>query len=214
MSYGCWVISAIFFYALGGNVIERPDGIVIAGAFILLMLTVSGVSRYRRSTELRVSAITFCDAESQDLWSQISNKKVNLVPIKTATPEARRMKAEEIAKHYKVQGPLAYLHVFLVDNRSEFIAPLRVEVIREGDDYIINVSGAIAIANTIAYISELLDPIAIFLGLTRQDPMTQSLRFFLMGEGETATLVYTILLRWWEYTPEEDVRPYIFLMSD
>jgi len=26
--------------------------------------------------------------------------------------------------------------------------------------------------------------------------------------------VYTILLRYWEATPEEDVRPLIFLMSD
>jgi hypothetical protein len=27
-------------------------------------------------------------------------------------------------------------------------------------------------------------------------------------------MVYTILLRYWEYTPEDDVRPYIFLMSE
>ena len=44
--------------------------------------------------------------------------------------------------------------------------------------------------------------------------MTQALRFFLFGEGETGLLVYTILLRYWEYTPEEDVRPFIYLMSD
>ena len=28
------------------------------------------------------------------------------------------------------------------------------------------------------------------------------------------SLVYQILLRYWEFTPEDDVRPYIFLMSD
>ena len=27
-------------------------------------------------------------------------------------------------------------------------------------------------------------------------------------------LVYTILLRYWAHTPEEDVQPYIFLMSE
>jgi hypothetical protein len=104
--------------------------------------------------------------------------------------------------------------VFLIDNRSEFLAPLRVEVDRDASNYVVKVSGAIAIANTVAYISELIDPIALFLGLTRQDPMTQSMRFLLLGEGETGLLVYTILLRYWEYTPEEDVRPLIFLMSD
>ena len=144
----------------------------------------------------------------------MAGKKINLVPIKTATAEARRTKAEEIRRHYKVEGPLGFLHVFLIDNRSEFITPLKIEVTREGNDYVIHVSGAIAIANTVSYVSELLDPIAIFLGLTRQNPVEQSIRFLLLGEGETGMLVYTILLRYWEYTPEEDVRPYIFLMSD
>jgi hypothetical protein len=60
----------------------------------------------------------------------------------------------------------------------------------------------------------LIDPISIFLGLTRQNPVTQAFRFLLLGEGETGLLVYTILLRYWEFTPEEDIRPYIFLMSD
>jgi len=44
--------------------------------------------------------------------------------------------------------------------------------------------------------------------------MTQSLRFLLFGEGETGLLVYTILLKYWASTPEEDVRPLIFLMSE
>jgi len=44
--------------------------------------------------------------------------------------------------------------------------------------------------------------------------MTQAMRFLLFGEGEVGLLVYKILLRYWDYTPEEDVRPCIFLMSD
>lgn len=214
MSAYCWAVTVIFGYALVGNEIERPDGLLIAGGFVLLTLGVSGISRYIRATELRVSDISFSDTESQTLWSEIVGKKINLVPVKTATMEARRRKAAEIRKHYNVKGQLGFLHVLLVDNRSEFLAPLRVEVTRDGNDYIIHVQGAIAIANTVAYISELVDPIAIFLGLTRQDPMTQSVRFLLLGEGETGMLVYTVLLRYWDYTPEDDVRPYIFLMSD
>ncbi|HYO82074.1 MAG TPA: hypothetical protein VES20_11770 [Bryobacteraceae bacterium] len=214
LSLYCWGITAIFLYALVGNVMERPDGLVIAAIFILLIMAVSGFSRYMRATELRVSNVTFCDSHTEELWREMAGKKVNLVPIKTASEQARNAKREEIRRHYKCEGPLAFLHVFLIDNRSEFIAPLRVEVRRSGADYIVHVSGATAIANTVAFISELLDPIAVFLGLTRLNPMSQSIRFFLFGEGETAMLVYTILLRYWEYTPEEDVRPLIFLMSD
>lgn len=74
--------------------------------------------------------------------------------------------------------------------------------------------GAVAIANTIAYVSEAIDPISIFIGLTRRSLMAQAIRYLLFGEGETGLVVYTILLRYWDWTPAEDVRPLIFLMSD
>jgi hypothetical protein len=209
-----WLVALVFAYTLVDNVIHRPDGLVIASIFILLVLTVSGVSRYMRATELRAAEIIFCDNESATLWNEIVGKKVCLVPLKTASPEARKRKAEEISRHYRVDDRLAFVHAFLLDNRSEFIAPLRIEIRRDGPNYIVHVSGAIAIANTIAYLSELIDPISIFLGLTRQNPVSQAFRFLLLGEGETGVLVYTILLRYWEFTPEEDIRPYIFLMSD
>jgi hypothetical protein len=106
------------------------------------------------------------------------------------------------------------MHVNLLDNRSEFSSPLEVRLRREGEDYAAEVFGAVAIANTIAYISECIDPISIFIGLTRRNLMGQAIRYLLFGEGETGLIVYTILLRYWDWTPEEDVRPLIFLMSD
>lgn len=91
---------------------------------------------------------------------------------------------------------------------------MEVEISRDGQDYVIEVFGAAAIANTIAYISEQIDPISIFIGLTRQNLMQQAFRYVLFGEGETGLMVYTILLKYWDMTPEDDVRPLIFLMSD
>jgi hypothetical protein len=85
---------------------------------------------------------------------------------------------------------------------------------REGDDYVAEVYGALALANTIAFVSEAIDPISIFIGLTRRGLTGQALRYLLFGEGETGLMVYAILLRYWAWTPEEDVRPLIFLMSD
>ena len=142
------------------------------------------------------------------------DKKVNLVPIRSTDQAARLRKVSEIQQYYTVEGPLAFVHVHLLDNRSEFMANLRVKVTTEGDHYLIEVSQAIAIANTIAYISELMDPISIFLGLSRQSLMTQSLRYLLWGEGETGLMVYTILVRYWNWTPPGDVRPVIFLISE
>jgi len=214
LSWYFWLVSAVFAFTFVDNVIGRPDGIYIASAFILCVLVSSAISRYQRATELRVAAFTFADEASSALWQQLRGKQVNLVPLRRSTPEQRGRKAAEIRTYYHVNGPLAFLHVSLLDNRSEFMAPLSVRVCYEGDNSVIDVSGAIAIANTIAYISELMDPISIFVGLTRQNLMSQSFQFLLWGEGETGLMLYKILLRYWEWTPGEDVRPLIFLMSE
>jgi len=208
------VASAVFLFALVDNVIERPDGVIIASIFIFVVLVVSGISRYMRSTELRATHVTFIDPETLRLWPTIIGKKVNLVALRMNTAAARARKTEELRKHYALDGPLAFIHVQLLDNRSELMAPLQIHATREGENYVIEVTGAIAIANTIAYVSELIDPTSIFLGLTRQNLMSQSVRFLFLGEGETGLLVYTILLKYWESTPEDDVRPLIFLMSE
>jgi hypothetical protein len=214
LAAGFWLVSAVFGYTLVDNVIARPDGVIIASAFIAAILLLGAVSRYRRATELRVSSLTFLDERSADTWSHLPGKRVHLVPVRTPTRESIVRKALEIRSHYSVSGRFAFIHVTLLDNRSEFVAPLRLRVSEFGDDLLIEVTQAVAVANTIAYISELIDPISIFIGLTRQNPMDQALRYLLFGEGEVGLMVYHILVKYWDWTPEEDVRPLLFLMSD
>jgi len=128
--------------------------------------------------------------------------------------ESIARKTAEIRKYSAVRGTLAFVHVRLLDNRSDFLAPLRLRLWKEGDHFLIEVTGAVAIANTIAYLSEMIDPISIFVGLSRLHPMTQALRYLLWGQGETGLMLYAVLVRYWESTAEEDVRPLIFLLSD
>ena len=211
------LVSLVFGFTLVENVVLRPDGLVIASLFIAAIVILSAVSRIVRATELRVEDIAFEDEESERLWAQIAGKKVNLVPLKAGQDDAARSrKAAEIRRHYSVRGPLAFLNVTLVDDRSEFLARLRMRVRRvDGDgDYSIEVRGAVAIANTIAITSELLDPISIFLGLSRLNLMRQAFHYLFWGEGEVGLLVYTILVRYWAWTEEDDVRPLIFLFSE
>ncbi len=207
-------ITLVFAYTLADNCIERPDGLIIGSAFILLVLSVSGLSRWRRSTEFRVSKAYFLDQESRTIGLELVGRKVHLVPVRGDSPEARAKKRAELRAHYNIQGPLLFTHIKLLDNRSEFASPLEFKLEREGGDYVGTVYGALAIANTLAYISELIDPISIFIGLTRQNLMQQATRYLLFGEGETGLMLYTILLSYWEWTPEDDLRPLIFLMSD
>ena len=204
----------VFAYTLADNCLERPDGLIIGTVFTLLLMLTCGLSRSIRSVEFRIPEGYFTDVESWRIGPELRGKKVQLVPIASSSAEARRKKRDEIAQHYGVHGPFLFLHVNLLDNRSEFSSPLEVSLRKEGDDYVGEVFGAVAIANAIAYVSEVIDPISIFIGLTRRNLMAQAIRYLLFGEGETGLIVYTILLRYWDWTPEQDVRPLIFLMSD
>ena len=208
------ILCLVFAYTLLDNCVERPDGLIIGATFTLLLMLASGLSRSLRSVELRISQGYFADLESWELGPELRGKRVHLVPIKSSSAEARNRKREEIAQHYSVHGPFLFVHVNLLDNRSEFSGPLEAMIRKEGGDYFAEVYGAIAIANSLAFVSECIDPISVFIGLTRRDLMTQALRYILLGEGETGLMFYTILLRYWDLTPEEDIRPLIFLMSD
>jgi hypothetical protein len=216
LAFYFWIVTAVFVYTLLDNVVERPAGVVIASIFIFLLLLVSAASRYYRATEMRISEVTFEDSESAQLWAQFTGKKVNLIPQSNSVfAQENRIeeKIQEIREYFKITGPLAFLHVHLLDNQSEFIAPLRVRVSRQGQDLTIEAFGAVAIANSIAYLSELLDPISIVLELTRRNLMKQSLAYVLWGEGEIGLTVYSILVRYWEFTKRTTGLPLIFLMS-
>jgi hypothetical protein len=208
------LLCLVFAYTLVDNCLGRPDGLIIGAVFTVLLMLTCALSRSIRSVELRIPHGYFADVESWRIGPEIRGKKVHLVPVPSSSAETRAKKRAEIARHYGVRGPFLFLRVNLLDNRSEFSAPLEVILSKEGDDYVGEVYGAIAIANTIAYVSEAIDPKSIFIGLTRRDLMAQAVRYLLFGEGETGLMVYTILLRYWNWTPEEDVRPLIFLMSD
>ncbi len=107
-----------------------------------------------------------------------------------------------------------FVHVTLLDNRSEFLSPLLISVRQEDGQYLVEASQAVATANAVAYLSQELHPAAIYLGLSRLNLMRQSFRYFLLGEGETGLMVYTILQHLWESARVPGERPRLFLMSD
>ena len=208
-----FLVTCIFAYTMIANVFERPDGVIISAIFIFLVLLLSGLSRYARSRELRVADVVLWNAESQQLWAEIAGRNVNLVPFQSSGAASRSAKAAEIRAEYKTSGPMDFLNVHLLDNRSEFLARLRLLVRREEQNYVIDVWGAVAVANTIAYISELIDPKSIFLVLSQQNLMSQGLDYLLWGEREIGLMVYTILVRYWELTKKPEPHPKLYLLT-
>lgn len=210
-------VALVFAYTLADNIKIRPDGLVIACIFFVVILLASAISRWRRAFELRVESHAFLGKESENMWLEIKNKKVNLVPISFGDKKWFKRKEEKIKQYYKCESPLAFLTISLRDDRSEFESPLVIKISKMENNhhnYLIEVSGAVALPNTIAYISEQIDPIAIYLGLARQNAMEQAIFYVLFGEGEIGILTYKVLVQYWESTEEDDVRPVIFLMSE
>lgn len=208
-----WLCAAIFAYTLGVNIKERPDGIIIASIFITLLILTSAVSRYYRSTELRVRKCEFCDEESRQLWEKLADENLNIVPIVTLDKHYRSEIRAKIEKHYKISGPLTFLHVELLDDRSDFYEQLEVEVKRNAAENLIIVRNANVIANTIAYVSIRLKAKNIILGLAAEkSPLVQALYYVAFGTGEVGLMVYEILTSYWKKRPETE-RPTLFLMA-
>ncbi len=208
-----WLCAAIFAYTLGVNIKERPDGIIIASTFITLLILTSAVSRYYRSTELRVRKCEFCDEESRQLWEKLADENLNIVPIVTLDKHYRSEIRAKIEKHYKISGPLTFLHVELLDDRSDFYEQLEVEVKRDSAENLIIVRNANVIANTIAYVSIRLKAKNIILGLAAEkSPLVQALYYVAFGTGEVGLMVYEILTSYWKKRPETE-RPTLFLMA-
>lgn len=209
-----WAVTLVLTFTLVDNVIARYDGVLIAALFIFAILTASGLSRVRRATELRVDQISFADDASREAWSALRGKKVNLVPVGgSLDPETLRAKVERLRRDYRAEAPIAFVHVDLTDDTSEFRSVLSARVSREGAYYLMRIQGAVAIPNTLAWVSEALDPIAIYLELSLKTPLRQAIEHLLWGGGEVGILVYEILVRYWHSTPEDDERPLIFLVS-
>ena len=209
----CGLCTVVFAYTLAENVRERPDGIIIASIFIVLLIVSSVASRYQRSTELRVKKCEFVDKESAKIWDSLRESRVNLVSVSTLDPDYRADLRERIKSYYKLKGPITFVYVSLLDDRSDFYEQLRMQIEHDNGDYLVKVSGANVIANTVAYVSIVLRADNVILRLSRERrPLTQVTKYLLFGTGEIGLMVHEILLSYWKGRPQSE-RPLLFLMT-
>jgi hypothetical protein len=209
-----WGVAGVFAFTFVDNVLVRPDGLIISLLFIAAIIVLSAVSRVMRAAELRVETLIFEDPESERLWAGMKGKKVALAPLRADTPDRRKSKLRALRKQrFGADVKVAFIHVTPSDDRSNFGQALRLRVEQIPEGYFIHARNANAIPNAIAYLSEQLDPVALYFDLSLENPMNQTLNFLLFGEGEVGVMVYQILVRYWHSTDDEDVRPDIYLVS-
>ena len=193
------IITLLFIYTTIVNIIERPEGIRIAGFFIAAIIVTSLVSRVWRSTELRVERIEIDEAAS-DFITQESQGKIRLIAHRRNTGSAREyfLKEKEVREdHYLPPTDSILFLEIRVSDASEFEGIIRVKG-EEVDGYRILRAESAAVPNAIAAILlHLRDqtgkiPHAYF-GWAEGNPIQYLLRFILFGEGDIAVVTREVL---------------------
>lgn len=192
------MILAVFLYVLVVNAAERPDGLKIAGLFILGIIVASVWSRWRRSHELRVGGMRFEDTATERLWGDLkTHKYIVLIPLRSRSGEARRTcEARRIQHQHASDSRFAFLHVNLTEDPSQFASPIRVKMTEDQGDYIVEVSDAVAVANAIAYVALELEADEVVIGLLDSGtPVLNAAMYLLFGTGEVGYAVRAIFVR-------------------
>lgn len=98
---GFAVITTVFVYTTVLNVIERPDGIRIAGLFILGILLTSVISRITRSFQIRATTITFDDTALGFLRDDAQRGEIRIVAHEPHGGSREEYRAKSTAeRHY------------------------------------------------------------------------------------------------------------------
>ena len=82
------MLTLVLLYALVANVVEKPDGIVISGLFILGIVVISVVSRLSRAFELRVTDVEM-DRTAQLFVRDAARRTIRLVANEPNARDAR-----------------------------------------------------------------------------------------------------------------------------
>ena len=211
-----WVfggITAIFFYTLAVNIVERPDGLEIALFFILAIITTSFISRVFRSTELRADRIIADDTALAIIDQSRIHGTIHLVcnrPESESVEALDRKEAEERAVHnIPAQDPIIFLEVYVPDS-SEFSAELIVTGYRVGNHNVLRVRATTvpnAIAAVLLWIRDIGGVIPhAYLEWTEGSPLAHAVRFLVFGRGDTGPMTREVLRA---HEDDRTLRPFV-----
>ena len=205
-------IALVFVYTTAANIIERPEGIKIAGWFIVSIVASSLISRAVRSTEIRIKDIKYDETAGRFLSEATDRKSVRIIASRpnTGRPEeyARKLRDAKQA-HHLPDDMIVFLEVRPGD-ASDFSGDLLVCGVDVGGFRVLRCSSP-AIPNAIAgLLLDLRDrtdaiPHAYF-GWTEGNPISYLLKFLAFGEGDTAPVCREVLR---QAEPDPDQRPRI-----
>jgi hypothetical protein len=199
MRWGFLLVSLVFAYTTLSNIVQRPEGIKIAGIFIGLIIVSSLVSRAFRSTELRIREIVLDDA-SKELLFHDHDQVIRLIshrPVHRSVEEYESRDALARTTHsLNSNEQLLFLEIDRVDS-SEFEACLCVTSVRVGRYNVLRAcSPAVpnAIAALLIHIRDTTGRLPhIYFKWTEGNPIRHIFRFLVLGEGDVPPVTHEVL---------------------
>ena len=204
------LITAVFAYTTITNIVERPDGIKIAGLFILTIVIASFISRALRTTELRIETIEF-DEHARQFISEMVEGEIRIVTNRREEGKLSEYRFKEhekrIDNHIPSTDPILFYEVELGD-ASEFKGKLKITGIDVGGYRILRTRSAAvpnAIAALLIHLRDMTGKIPhVYFGWSEGNPIHYLIRYILFGEGDTAPVTREILR---QAEPDPELRP-------
>jgi hypothetical protein len=198
---GFTVLTIVLLYALGANVIEKPDGIAISAVFIAGIVAISLVSRVSRSTELRADRIEFDEAARRFITDSLAyDGRLDLVANQRQAGDRTEYADKEAAQRAMNPVPGAadvlFLEIDVIDPScfSDVLTVHGVEV----DGHRVLRAQSPAVPNAIAAILLALRDVTgvrphCHFEWAEGNPIGHLLRYLILGRGDTAPVVREIL---------------------
>ncbi|HVW41870.1 MAG TPA: amino acid transporter [Amycolatopsis sp.] len=207
------VITLVFAYTTIANIVERPEGVKIAGFFIGAIILTSLISRATRSLELRAVEVRFDSSAKRMVERAVRQGHIRIIANE---PDARdeaeyRDKAQEARENSHI--PYDCEPIFLevtVKDASEFESVLNVHGEKRFGYHILRVQSP-SVANAIAAILlDIRDDTGmrpnIYFGWTEENPFKAIGRYLIFGDGDVPPVTREVLRR---AEPDPERRPLV-----
>ncbi len=207
------LIALVFAYTTVVNVIERPDGIKIAGFFIGLIILVSLLSRLARTTELRVERFELDETAERFLEEAAAKGTIRIItnrPEESDADEYRREIEDNREDHnLPRRDPILFLEVEVCD-ASEFAHAMKIEGKDVGGYRVLRAESSVvpnAIAAFLLYLRDRTGKIPhAYFRWGSKNPIAYLFDYVAFGKGDTAPVTREVLR---QAEPDEAQRPAI-----
>lgn len=207
------LISAVFVYTTGVNVVQRVDGLKIGICFIVTIVALSIASRMLRAFELRATEVVFDDSAKRYL-RDAARRSIRLVANEPGIGDAEeyRDKIAQIMDDNELSnaGDLIFVEVTVTDP-SDFDSKLEVRGKIKHDLYRVLTMESPSVPNALAaLVLNVRDNTGvrphIYFEWTEGNPARNFLKFLLFGAGEVAPVTREVLRR---AEPSRKRRPHL-----